>query len=195
MIGILMSNEDNQKTSNAVGEAKLHQYLYQTLIIYKNKKSIENAIRKDNFNYKTINGKGLIKISPDNADHYRKIIKILNQQNASYHTYQLRQERAFKVVLRNIHPSIPTEEISTALEEKGHKVRNIINIKHRTEKHPLPMFFINQEPDTNNKTIYNFEYLLNAKVKFEPPRENNVVVQCTTVPVIWKYQSLLNTSL
>ena len=44
------------------------------------------------------------KISPDTAETYRKIVKYLTETNADFHTYQLRQDRALRVVIRNLHP-------------------------------------------------------------------------------------------
>ncbi|PSN31752.1 hypothetical protein C0J52_26640, partial [Blattella germanica] len=57
-----------------------------------------------------------------------------------YHTYQLKHERTFRVVLRNMHYSIDKDSIIHELHELGHRVRNIHNIQHRVTKEPLPLF-------------------------------------------------------
>jgi hypothetical protein len=41
------------------------------------------------------------------------------------------------------------------LDKKGHKVRNMINVKHRISKEPLPLYFVDLEPKNNNKEIFN----------------------------------------
>lgn len=120
-----------------------------------------------------------VKINPYSADTYRKLIRYLRMENIVHHTYQLKQERAYRVVIRDLHHSMPLEDITRELEKAGHKVRNIINVRHRVSKAPLPLFFVDLEPQDNNSKIYDFEFLLNTKVKIEPPRIKKGIIQCT----------------
>ena len=48
------------------------------------------------------------------------------------------------------------------------------NIKHRTTKGPLPLFFLDLEPNADNKLIYNINYLQNTKIAIEPPRKKTM---------------------
>jgi hypothetical protein len=75
-------------------------------------------------------------------------------------------------------PVLP-DEIAGELNTKGHKVRNIYNVKHRVSKEPLPLFFVVLEPNENNKEIYNLKFLYNTKIKVEPPRKKKDIMQCT----------------
>lgn len=43
---------------------------------------------------------------------------------------------------------------------------------------PLSLFFVDLEPNSANKNIFNIEYLLNAKITFEPPLKKPDIVQC-----------------
>jgi hypothetical protein len=52
----------------------------------------------------------------------------------------------------------------------GHKVRNIINGRHRVNKQPLNLFFDELEPAGNNKEIYTINWLQNKEVAIEPPK-------------------------
>jgi hypothetical protein len=88
-----------------------------------------------------------------------------------HHTYQIREERAYRVVLRNLHHSIPLNEIQAELESHGHKVRNVLNIRHRITKEPLPLYFVDLEPQDNNKSIYDLQLLCNMKIVVEAPRK------------------------
>jgi hypothetical protein len=45
-------------------------------------------------------------------------------------------------------------------------------------KFPLPMFFLDLKPATNNKDIFNIKYLQQCKVKFEPPKQKGNIAQC-----------------
>ena len=66
-------------------------------------KSIERDISKEDYKLKINNDH--VKILSTNPDAYRKLTKLLKTLNANFHTYQLKQERPFRVVLRNIHHS------------------------------------------------------------------------------------------
>jgi PAX-interacting protein 1 len=91
----------------------------------------------------------------------------------------MKQNRAYIVVIRNLHYSIPVEEITEELRSQGHTVRNIINIRHRVHKHHLSMSYVDLEPQHNNKYIYNLQYLSNMKIMVEPPNKNRTIIQCT----------------
>jgi ribosomal protein S27E len=82
-------------------------------------------------------------------------------------------------VLRNIHPNITTDFIKEELNALGHRVRKIMNIRHRIHKTPLPLFFVDLVPALNNKDIYEIKYIQNMRMSVEPPRKNNSIIQCT----------------
>jgi hypothetical protein len=108
---------------------------------------------------------------------YRKVVKYLQEANAEYHTYQLKDDKAFRVVLRGLHPSTPVQLLKEEIESKNHKVRSIVNVisKHKI---PTPLFFLDLEPDANNKDIFNLSSLLNCKIKVEEPRIKHAIPQC-----------------
>lgn len=62
-----------------------------------------------------------LKVQTDTPENYRKIIHLLKKTNAQYHTYQLQSDKPLRVVIRNLHPSTPESDITTALEEIGEK--------------------------------------------------------------------------
>jgi hypothetical protein len=120
-----------------------------------------------------------VKINMSSPDTYRTLIRHLNKEKIVHHTYQMRQDRAYRVVIRNLHHSFSVEDIKDDLQSKGHKVRNIMNIRHRETKEPLPLFYVDLEPNLNNKEIYNISSIGNAIIKIEPPHKKNGIVQCT----------------
>lgn len=69
-----------------------------------------------------------------------------------------------------MHPLTDVEEIKTAIENEGHKVINIWNVKNRATKQPLPMFFIDLKPSPDNKAMYAIKHLLHCRIVFEAPR-------------------------
>jgi hypothetical protein len=70
-----------------------------------------------------------IKVQPKTSESYRKIIKALAKILMEFHTYKLKEERSYTVVLKDMHYSINTQEIKTEIDNLGHTVTNILNIK------------------------------------------------------------------
>ena len=83
------------------------------------------------------------------------------------------------MVLRNLHHSIPSNEIQAEFETLVHKVRNELNIRHRVTKEPLPLYFVDLEPQNNKKSIYDLQSLCNMKIAVEAPWKKKHIVQCT----------------
>jgi len=102
----------------------------------------------------------------------------LKEIDAQYYTYQLQSDKPLRVVIRNLDPSIPTTEITTALEEIGHTVRNVTNVKHYQTKITLPMFFIDIDPNESDSDIFSNTSILHTKVKIEEPYKKRQIPQC-----------------
>ncbi|KMQ90007.1 nucleic-acid-binding protein from transposon x-element [Lasius niger] len=119
-----------------------------------------------------------VKILLKTFEVYTTIVKQLELKNTEFYTYKPKQERNFKVVLKNMHPSTDTNEIKKALDELGHTVTNIWNIKQRRTKRALPMFIVKLQSKANNKHIYEIKSLLHCRIIFEPPRPRRDIPQC-----------------
>ena len=139
-------------------------------------KTIEKDISKEEYKLKISSNR--VKIVPTNTNAYRKLTKLLKTLNANFHTYQLKQERLFRVVLRNIHHSVDLDKLKFEMLKHGHEVTNISNIRHRITKNPLSLFFIDIKQKQSNKEIYNINRLMNSIVKIEPPLVKKEIVQC-----------------
>jgi hypothetical protein len=120
-----------------------------------------------------------MKIMPNTPETYRKLIQHVRDEKIIHHTYQIKQKRAYRIVIRDLHHSIPMSDIIEELYKKGHKVRNMINVKHSISKEPLPLFFVDLEPQSNNMEIFTLEFLQNCKIRVKPIRRKNTIVQCT----------------
>jgi hypothetical protein len=90
------------------------------------------AVKEEQYYCKTLLN-GTIKVNTSTSDSCRKLIKLLRQDNIIFHTYQLREERANRVVIRNLHPSIRTETIKQEIAKHGHAARNVTNTRHREQ--------------------------------------------------------------
>ena len=105
-----------------------------------------SLIGSDQFTTKTNNIKSG-QLYPDiwlkakTVEGYRKAIHILQEYKYEYHTYQLKSEKSFRVVVRHLHPTTSIDLIREDLKSKGFEARNICNVKHPRTKTPLSLFF------------------------------------------------------
>jgi hypothetical protein len=112
-------------------------------------------------------------------DTYRALIKLFKENGIYYHTYQLKEERAYRVVLKYLHHTTEVEDIRQELLALGHVARSIVNVHHRLTKEPLNLFFVDLEPANNNKDTYNITAIQNKIIHIEPPRTNKKhIPQC-----------------
>lgn len=85
-----------------------------------------------------------LKVQAAKPDGYRTLVHFLKDNGASFHTYQIQSKKAYRVVIRNLHPSTTVTDISMALKEAGFSTRQVTNIKHHQTKNALPMFFVDR---------------------------------------------------
>jgi len=74
----------------------------------------------------------VIRINCVTPETYRKLVRYFKYNNIFYHTYQLKEERAYRIDIKYVHHSTDTEDIGQELFELGHNIRNIINAQNRT---------------------------------------------------------------
>lgn len=135
-----------------------------------------SAVIGDNFKCSS-STKG-ITLYVSTPEAYRACVKYLKEQNADFHSYQLLEDKPFRVVIRGLHPSIDHETLTEELKDKGHIVRAISNVLSHT-KQRLPLFFVDLEIAENNEDIFDLEVLMYSKVVVESPRPKRQLVQCT----------------
>lgn len=119
-----------------------------------------------------------VKICCDTPDTYRKVIKHMRDNDVIHHTYQPKEERAYRIVIKQLHHTTDIEEIKSELTKNGHKVRNVMNCKSRITKEPLNIFFVDLEPADNNRDIYKLSNLQNRAIQIEPPKTTKGITQC-----------------
>jgi arsenate reductase-like glutaredoxin family protein len=65
----------------------------------------------------------------------------MRDNNIIHHTYQPKEEGAYRVVIKYLHQSVDIQDLREEISQHGHTVRNIINAKHRVTKDTLNLFF------------------------------------------------------
>lgn len=136
------------------------------------------AVAKEEYQIKIL-GNDEVKLQTKTITDYRLLVTELEKKNTEFHSYKAKQLRSFRTVLRGLHPSVDIAEIKLAIQELNHKVVNIHNIKHRATGNPLPLFYVDLEPQDNNKEIYSVRALLHTKITFEAPHQKRELPQCT----------------
>lgn len=119
-----------------------------------------------------------LKIQTANPESYRILVYFLKDKKAQYHTFQLKEDKPTRAVIRNLHPSTSTDLIKSELELRLFEVRNVTNVLHKTTKRPLPLFFVVLEPNHYSNDIFKLSSLLHTKVKVEEPYKPKVISQC-----------------
>jgi hypothetical protein len=135
-------------------------------------KILTEVVEEEQFYIKSL-ANNVIKIVSLTPDIYRKIVSHCKERNIYCHTYRLKEERAFRVVLKHLHYSSNLDVIKQELSSLGHVVRNITIVKHRLTKEPLKILYIDIDPAANNKDIYPIKAIQNKIIQFEPPTQIN----------------------
>uniref|UniRef100_A0A2S2NS45 Nucleic-acid-binding protein n=1 Tax=Schizaphis graminum TaxID=13262 RepID=A0A2S2NS45_SCHGA len=108
-------------------------------------------------------------VRPNGVQNFNDIITYLKETNASFHSFRPRCLRPYRIVIRNLHHTTLSGDISAALSEEGYSVKRIHNLKKNNR--PLPIFFVDLDHNVNNNQIYNIKSLLNTKIVIEKPNK------------------------
>jgi hypothetical protein len=122
------------------------------------------------------------------------MIREFNEQHIYRHIYQLKEERAYRTVIRYLHHSTNLDDIKQEVAELGNTVRNTINVRYKQTKEPLNHFFVvDLEPAQNNKKIYEVTGLQNRTVKIQPPHSSETnITQCMRCQQYGRIKSYCN---
>jgi hypothetical protein len=134
-------------------------------------------IAKNDFECQATQNNG-VSIYPRTSEAYRKIVHYLKSINLNFHSFQLKEEKAYRVVIRHLHPATDPIEIKTALEELSFNVRSVVNVLQSGTRIPLPLFFVDLEPNLDNKKIFDIHSLLYTRIRVEEPKKKTDIVQC-----------------
>lgn len=139
---------------------------------------LETVAERTTFNYKIIN-KNQIRIISENTPVYKKLISAIREKGLIGHTFNRKEERSYRLVVRNLHHTTPHDAIKDAFEETGNKVNGeIINARFGPDKKPTSTFFVNLQPGPNNKAAKQVKIIYHQIVTIEDPKKRTSIVQC-----------------
>lgn len=102
----------------------------------------------------------------------------LRDEKAEFHTYQLKEDKPLRVVIRNLHPTTPLNLIKLEFTVRLFEVRQVTNVLYKETKNRLPLFFVVLEPTTTANEIFKLTSLLHTKIKVEDPFKSKTISQC-----------------
>ncbi|XP_044317584.1 putative uncharacterized protein DDB_G0292292 [Drosophila rhopaloa] len=174
------SNSGNRNPNQLTGNKETSRNQKPPPIVIKNCESLNGLIRStDKIVHPT---KYSIKCHTDNSvsilaadsDAYRAITKSLTIKKVPFHTWQLKEERSFRIVIRGVHHSIPDEDIKESLTSLGHNVRFVNRPRSRFDKSKLVnLVFVELEPAANNKEVHELKVLCRQRVQVELPHKKD----------------------
>jgi hypothetical protein len=92
-------------------------YIYAVLNYKKMIDNLSNITEEETYQCKILRN-DTVEINNLNPDTNRKLIQYLNSEKIIHHTYRMKQDRAYRVVIRNLHYSMPIDEIKEELQKK-----------------------------------------------------------------------------
>lgn len=139
---------------------------------------IRSVIQPNDFRFKVVN-KNLLRVMVNTAENYKTAIDLIRQKGLIAHTFSRKETKCYRIVIKHLHHTTPHSAIVEEIERTGNKVRGeIINARFGPDKKPTSTFFVNVEPDSNNKAVKNIQYIYHQRVKIEDPRKSKTIVQC-----------------
>ena len=87
--------------------------------------NLSKAIEDENCQCKILSNY-TVKVTTQHPDIYRTLIRHLHSEHTIHHTYQMKHDRAYRVVIWDLHYSIPITDIKDELQKLGHPICNII---------------------------------------------------------------------
>lgn len=139
---------------------------------------LQTYIKKDQFTYKIVN-RNQLRISCTEVEIYKELISVVRDNGLIGHTFNRKDQRNYRVVIKNLHHTTPINAIIEAIESTGNTVvGEVINAKYGPEKKPTSTFFINMLPGPNNKTVKELKYIYHQSIVIEDPKKRKTIIQC-----------------
>lgn len=139
---------------------------------------LETVAKKDEFAYKIVS-RNQLRINALDIEIYKKLISIVRENGLIGHTFNRKDNRYLRIVIRNLHPTTPINCIKEEIEATGNTVAGeIINARFGPKKLPTSTFFVNLVAGPNNKAAKDLKYIYHQSITIEDPRKRKSIVQC-----------------
>lgn len=129
------------------------------------------------FTIKIMHGE-TVKVNAENETVYRSITEFLTADGYHWHSYENKQCRPIRVIVKKLHHTCKPDRIVEDLKTKGYKIEEAVNKLRWKDKTPLNMFMLtfNNAEDINK--IYEIKSILGCKIEMHPLKTSKLVPQC-----------------
>lgn len=114
-------------------------------------------------------------------EDYVTLKKIIQDAQFDFHTYTPRDEQEHKLVIKNLPPSISTDEVFESLQEQNIQVKKVTQFFKKQEdnsRRPLPLYLVTVPNQTKIKDILNIKKVCFCVVSWERYKSKNGITQC-----------------
>jgi hypothetical protein len=138
---------------------------------------IKQDIGDENYQTKLMNN-DITKVNVSSDYTYRILTNSLKANHIPWFSYENKQNRDIKVMIKNLHHSYQRMNILRNLNDQGLQALNATpKLKWKT-KELLDMFIVSFHRNTNINKIFNIKTICRAAVTVEPIRTNKLIPQC-----------------
>lgn len=117
-----------------------------------------------------------IRITTATSDDFRALVKLMRDKKYEFHTYQLQEDKGFKVVIRGLMPELSEDYIREDLEAQGFHPISVARMRRGSKRTPMPLVYVNIPRE--DKALYDITECCNLKVKIESLRPSTSRGQC-----------------
>lgn len=130
------------------------------------------------------------KINMPDSNSYRELSTVLNNKGHEWYTYENKNVRPIKVMVRGLHNSCQKDDIIEDLQKKNLKIIDAVNIIKKEYKKnekgekifsekKLPLFMLTFENCEKIENVFNITGILNMRVRIEPLKKTTgIIAQC-----------------
>lgn len=124
--------------------------------------------------------KSQVKLVVQSKEDYTVLFEYFKNNNIKFHTYQQKDNRNIRRVIKGLSIDFPVETIKQVFElHENIIVKNLVQIRHPITKNLLPIFKIEFEPRPNiSQTLKNIKIINDFIIKLEFPQKSSKVIQC-----------------
>lgn len=120
---------------------------------------------------------GDMKILTKSSDEYRSTCQLLKDSEVKCHWQELKEDRAFRVVVKGVPVSIEEEEVKEMIEAEGFKVMNVTRMW-RNRSLAYDTVAVCLENSTENRAIVGIRAISGLRVRVEVKRKSGEQKQC-----------------
>lgn len=138
---------------------------------------ITKEINASKFQVKLIS-ENSAKINAVDPESFRAVITVLEKENYTFHTYENKQSRPIRVMIKELHHTCNPESIINNLREQGFEATGAVNKLSFKNKSPLNMFMVTFENNQDIDKIYKITNVLGCRVNIEAIKGSKMIPQC-----------------